>query len=68
MAKKKVREITLSIAQHVIDEVMGEIGYSVGSIGGGTVEYEGTTFLSDEVLVRAIAQKIAEKIEIIPKI
>jgi len=39
----------------------------VGSIGGGTVEYEGATFLSDEVLVRAIAQKIADKIEIIPK-
>ncbi len=44
---------------------MAELGYRVGSIGGGTVEYEGETFLSDEVLVRAIAQKITDKIEII---
>ena len=35
MAKKKAREVTLSISQHVIDEVMAEIGYRVGSIGAG---------------------------------
>jgi len=57
--------VTLSISNHAIDEVMAEIGYRVGSVGGGTAEYEGETFLSDEVLVRAIAQKIADKIEII---
>lgn len=65
MAKKKLRRVTLSISQQVIDEVMSELGYSVGSVGGGTAEYEGETYLSDEVLVRAIAQKIAEKIEVI---
>ena len=67
MAKKKIREVILSISQHLIDEVMSELGYKVGSIGGGTVEYEVETFLSDEVLIRAIAQKIADKIEIIVK-
>ena len=67
MAKKKVMEVTLSISNHVIDEVMAEIGYRVGSVGVGTVEYEGETFLFDEVLVSAIAQKIVGKIEIIPK-
>lgn len=65
MAKRKLRNVTLSISQGAIDEVMSEIGYRVGSVGGGTAEYEGTTFLSNEVLIRAIAQKIAEKIEII---
>ena len=65
MAKKKLRRVTLSISQQIIDEVMSELGYKIGSVGGGTVEYEGEVFLSDEVLIRAIAQKIAEKIEII---
>ena len=65
MAKKKIRKLTLSISQQVIDEVMSELGYKVGSVGGGTVEYEGETFLSDEVLIRAIAQKISEKIAVI---
>ena len=65
MAKKKLRKVTLSISQQVIDEVMADLEYRVGSVGGGTVEYEAETYLSDEVLVRAIAQKIADKIEII---
>ncbi len=67
MAKKRLRKVVLSISGHAIDEVMAEIGYKVGSVGGGTMEYEGSTFLSDEVLIRAIAQKIAEKIEVIPQ-
>ena len=65
MAKKRSRQVILSIPKHIIDKVMAELGYRVGSIGGGTVEYEGETFLSDEGLVRAIAQKITDKIEII---
>ena len=46
-------------------KVMAEMGYRVGSVGGGTAEYEGSTFCSDKVLVRVIAQKIAEKIDVI---
>ena len=65
MVKKRARQVILSIPKHTIDEVMAEIGYKVGSVGGGTAEYEGATYLSDEVLVRAIAQKIAEKIDVI---
>jgi hypothetical protein len=65
MAKKKARNVTLSISSHAIDDVMAEIGCRVGSVGGGTVEYETSTFLSDELLVRTIAQRIAERIEII---
>ena len=65
MAKRKLRKLTLSISQQAIDEVMFELGYKVGSVGGGTVEYEAETFLSDEVLIRVIAQKITDKIEII---
>ena len=65
MAKKRARQVILSIPNHTIDEVMAEMGYRVGSVGGGTAEYEGSTFCSDKVLVRVIAQKIAEKIDVI---
>lgn len=65
MAKRKLRNVTLSISQGAIDEVMAELKYKVGSVGGGTAEYEGSTYSTDKVLIGSIAQKIAEKIEII---
>jgi len=65
VVKKKLRRVVISISANVIDKVMADLEYRVGSVGGGTVEYEGETFLSDTVLIRAIAQKIADGIEII---
>jgi len=62
VAKKRSRQVILSISSHAIDDVMNAIGYRMGSVGGGTVEHEGATYLSNEVLIRAIAQKIADKI------
>ena len=65
MAKKRSRQVILSISSHAIDDVMNAIGYRMGSVGGGTVEYEGSTYSTDKVLIGSIAQKIAEKIAII---
>lgn len=65
MAKKGLRLVTVSISESAVDKAMAKAGFRVGSVGGGTAEYEGMTLLSDGQLVQSIAQRIANEIEII---
>ena len=65
MAKKASRKVVISVTKHAIDNAMAKMGYKVGSVGGGTIEYEGKTLLSNKKIIKAIAQKIANEVDII---
>ena len=65
MAKKGLRKIIVSVPENIIDSAMTDLGYRVGSVGGGSAEYEGMTLLSDKEIRNLIGNMIQTKLEII---